>query len=87
MNGSESIIGSGYGWIFWLILAIVVLFLISRAVFRRGDRGAFGRGTPYGQTRLEELQERFDSGEITEEEYNEHRKIIEESQREGRMGG
>lgn len=87
MNSAESLLGSGYGWIFWLILAIVILFIISRAVFWKGDRGAFGRGTPYGQTRLEELQERYDSGGITKEQYDEQRKIIEESEREGRMGG
>ncbi|MBE0011634.1 MULTISPECIES: SHOCT domain-containing protein [unclassified Arthrobacter] len=80
--------GMGLAWIFWLLLiaGVVVLAVVLVKAFTRnagGNTPADLQGPPrtgVGPARAREiLQERYARGEISAEEYQERRRILEEN--------
>ncbi len=78
--------GPGSWWIFPIVMPIVfvvvmlIMFAVFRGVFwgasgRRGSRRSYSDG-PSADSALEILRRRFASGEITEQEYEQKRKLL-----------
>lgn len=82
--------GMGLAWIFWLLLiaggvtlAVVLVKAFTRNAGGNGPTGGQGQPLPdAGPARAREiLQERYARGEISTEEYQERRRILEEDGR------
>ena len=74
MMGSESMFfGSGFMWVFWLLLivAIIVLFKMFMTTDSRGSDSA-------ADSPLEILKKRYARGDINEEEFKRRRKELDE---------
>lgn len=89
MNGFD-MGGMGLAWIFWLLLIAggVTLAVVLVKAFTRnagGNAPTDGQGPPRtggGPARAKEiLEERYARGEISTEEYQERRRILEEDGR------
>lgn len=62
----------GMGWIFWIILiGLVIWFVFHNIAYSKNRRGSL-------ETPLEILKRRYAEGEITKEEYEEKKKVIEQ---------
>jgi putative membrane protein len=72
----------GWGWLWmiaWLALIVAALFLVIRL-----SQGSSGHAPSAPEARpgpLQILEERFARGEISEQEYRERRRVLEESKR------
>ncbi|MDR9497751.1 MAG: SHOCT domain-containing protein [Hydrogenovibrio sp.] len=64
--GSMHGFGGGGMWFFWLILLVVIVFLIKAFMNQSGD----------SQTPMEILEKRFAKGEITQEQFEEQKRIL-----------
>ncbi|GAA4409459.1 hypothetical protein GCM10023168_28250 [Fodinibacter luteus] len=72
MNG----FGMGFGWI-WPVLLLAGVAALVWGLSRAGTGG--GRHGPSGHERAREiLQERFARGELTEQEYRERVRVLDE---------
>ncbi|WP_308292623.1 SHOCT domain-containing protein [Pseudarthrobacter cellobiosi] len=89
MNGFD-MGGMGLAWIFWLLLiagGVMLAVVLVKAFTRNGGGNAptDGQGPPRtgaGPARAKEiLEERYARGEISTEEYQERRRILEEDGR------
>ncbi|MCO4254770.1 SHOCT domain-containing protein [Pseudarthrobacter sp. HLT1-5] len=89
MNGFD-MGGMGLAWIFWLLLiagGVMLAVVLVKAFTRNGAGNAptDGQGPPRtgaGPARAKEiLEERYARGEISTEEYQERRRILEEDGR------
>lgn len=68
MNGNYYFWGMGwFWWCFWVIIIIVFLILFEPVPKQKAKRN----------TALDILQKRFASGEISKEEYEEKKKVLE----------
>jgi putative membrane protein len=62
-----------FGWIFWLAVVIIVVWLIFRV---RGDARYYHGHGPF-ETPLDILKKRYAKGEISKEDYDRMRKDLE----------
>lgn len=70
--------GMWFAGLFWLLLVGGGIGLVVWAITRRSGAGAGADGLQQNQA-LSILRERFARGEITESEYQEQRRVLEQS--------
>lgn len=63
----------GLGWIFWLIIIALVVWVVARLI--NPDRRA-GAGSESDRTALDIIKERYAKGEISREEFKQLEKDI-----------
>jgi len=63
--------GGGFMWIIWIVVIVVVVLLIRGG----SDRGK--NSPPAADTALEILRKRFANGEISEQEFEQRREVLE----------
>jgi putative membrane protein len=70
--------GMGFGWIFWLILIVIIVWAVIRYAGSGPGRssGRIDAGSGGGRA-LEILKERYAKGEITKEEYDRMKRDLE----------
>jgi putative membrane protein len=74
MMGSESMFfGSGFMWIFWLLLIVVIIVLFK--IFTRTDSRSNNSAE---DSPLEILKKRYARGDINEEQFKRRRKELDE---------
>lgn len=56
-------------WSFWILIALVLGWILSRAAVGRSDRSEAGRASRRGEEAEEDLRRRYARGEIDEEEF------------------
>jgi len=61
----------GFGWLFWIAIIAVIIWLVAYAAKEKGPRISGREGGA-----IEILKERLARGEIGQEEYEEKRKIL-----------
>lgn len=61
-----------YGWLFWIIILIAIVYLIVRLT----SQGGRSSGNQQGETALDILKERFARGEISKEEFESMKKDL-----------
>jgi len=67
-------LGGGFGMILPIILIGLIIFLVARSA--HGNMGRYHRNNIGGREALDILDEKFATGEITEEEYKRRKKIL-----------
>lgn len=63
--------GMWFGWIFWIVIIGLVIYLIVRLTNQRGDTSNYSNETP-----LDVLKKRYARGEITKEEFESMKKDL-----------
>ncbi|MFW2437856.1 MAG: SHOCT domain-containing protein [Arenicellales bacterium] len=73
MYGEHSWFGfaGGFMWIFWILIAVAIIALF-RVVSSGGSSNVNSSGSP-----IEILRKRYANGEISDEEFERHRKELE----------
>ncbi|MFZ0391539.1 MAG: SHOCT domain-containing protein [Calditrichia bacterium] len=66
--------GLWFGWLFWIIIFIVIIWLVVRFA---GGSQTRQQPPASGETPLDVLKKRYARGEITREQYEQMRKDIE----------
>ena len=64
--------GGGYMWIFWILLVVGILFIISNMSQKNSNQSNIENDSP-----LEILKKRYARGEIEEEEFEQRRRKLE----------
>ncbi|NIA02613.1 MAG: SHOCT domain-containing protein [Planctomycetia bacterium] len=62
--------GGGFMWIFWILIIVAIIALF------RGFSGSGSNANP-SESPMEILRKRYASGEISDEEFERHRKELE----------
>lgn len=70
MQGGSMFLGGAIMWIFWILIAVVLIALL-RALFNRSHRQDSGEASP-----LAILERRFARGEIDEGEFRARRREL-----------
>lgn len=73
-------------WIVWIALIVAVVLLLVRAPGRRGDDAKTTANAP-GETPLEILRRRYAAGEISTNEYEERKAVLERDALPAKPGG
>lgn len=68
MMGSGMGFGMFFGWIFWLLILAVAVYVVLRWVGQSGSKLP-GSSTPPGETPLAILKRRYAAGEIDQTQY------------------
>jgi putative membrane protein len=63
----------GFGWIFWLAIAIIIVWLVFRVILGGNNRATFGKSE---DTAEDILKKRYARGEIDQKEYDEKMKNL-----------
>lgn len=64
----------GFGWIFWLAVFIIIVWLVFRVILGGKNKATFG--VHMEDDALEILKKRFAKGEISKEEFEEKKKTL-----------
>ncbi len=62
----------GFGWLFWIVIIVLFVWLLTQAVGRNRDSESRSRE----ETPLEILKKRYARGEISHEEYERMKKDL-----------
>lgn len=77
--GDGHMVGMHWGWwIFWITAAAFLVWLVARTTGSGGTGSGAAPPPPPRQSPEEVLRERFAKGEITEEEFRERLRVIQE---------
>lgn len=64
----------GFGWIFWLAIAVIIIWLVFRVILGGHNKATFG--VHMEEDALEILKKRYARGEISKEEFEEKKKTL-----------
>jgi len=70
-DGSGMWFGGGFGWVFWIVIIAVLVWVIKMA----SDKGSSSQNSS-DDSPLEILKKRYARGEIDEQEYERKRKEL-----------
>ncbi len=76
MHGGGWVFGMGFGFLVWVLLAVVLILALRSALARPGERTPDPGRTEPRETPLEILQKRYARGDISREEYEQKRKDL-----------
>ena len=62
-----------YGWLFWIIIIGLVVYLIVKLTTQKGGEGPHG---PSQETPMDILKKRYARGEISKEEFDRMKKDL-----------
>lgn len=69
-------IGSGFGWVFWLVIIVAVVFLFRRGFLGCGMGQQNNGNRRSDETPLNILKQRYAKGEISRDEYERMKKEL-----------
>lgn len=64
----------GFGWIFWLAVIIIIVWLVFRVILGGKNKATFG--VHEEESALDILEKRYAKGEISKEEFEEKKKTL-----------